>query len=106
VGIVGAGAGLGVILHAEERERFVAHSFIGLIVQVYVRDFYIFGRERIRIYAKTVILRGDFHLLGQQILYGMIRTVVAEFQLERLPAEREAAQLVAEANAEHWDASD
>jgi len=106
VGIVGAGAGLGVILHAEERLRLVAHSFIGLIVQVYVRDFYIFGRERIRIHAKTVILRGDFHLLGQQILYGMIRTVMAEFQLEGFSAESEAAQLVAEANAEHWDASD
>src|SRR5713101_1492862 len=104
--IVGAGAGFGVILHAEERVRFVAHAFIGLIVQVYVRDFYIFGRERIRIHAKTVILRGDFYLLGEQIFYRVIGTVMAEFQLEGFPAQGKSAQLVPETNAEHRDAPD
>src|SRR6266849_11038772 len=97
VRIVRAGAGFGVILHAEERQGFMAHAFVGLIVQVYVRDFHIFGRQRIRIYTEAVILRGDFDLLGEQILYRMIRAVVAKFQLEGFSAKREAAQLVAEA---------
>ena len=71
-----------------------------------MRDFDIFGRERVGVYAEAVILGGDFHLLGQQIFHGMIRTVVAEFKLEGFAAEREAAELVAETNAEYRDAPD
>ncbi len=90
-----------MILHAEERQGAVAHAFVGVIVQIYVRDFYVAGGQRFRVYAKAVILRGDFYLLGEQIFYGMIRTMVAELQLEGFSAQGEPAQLMAEANAEH-----
>jgi hypothetical protein len=53
-----------------------------------------------------VILCGDFHLLRQKVLHGMIRAVVPELQFEGLAAERQAAQLVAEANAEYRNAAD
>jgi hypothetical protein len=51
-----------------------------------MRDFYILRRKRIGVHAETVILGGDLHLFGEEILYGMIRTVVAEFELERFSA--------------------
>jgi hypothetical protein len=47
-----------------------------------------------------VILRGDFDLIGEEILHRMVGTVVAKFQLVRFAAQREAAELVAEADAE------
>ena len=53
-----------------------------------------------------MILRGDFDLLGEQVLYGVIRAVVAKFQLEGFAAQGQAAQLVTEANAEYRDATD
>jgi hypothetical protein len=92
-------------LHAEQRQGAVAHAFVGVIVQVDVRDFYVTGGQGFRIHAEAVILRGDFYLLGEQIFYGMIRTVVAEFQLEGFSAQREPAQLMAEANTEHRGAA-
>src|SRR5713226_10660731 len=95
-----------MILHAEEWKGAVSHAFVGVIIQVDVRDFYVTGGQRVRIHAEAVILRGDFYLLGEQILDGMIRTMVAELQLEGFSAQGEAAQLVAEANAEHRDAPD
>src|SRR5260370_23111965 len=106
MGIVRAGAGFRVILQAEERLGLVALAFVGVIVQVDVGDFHFAGGQRIGVHAEAVILRGDFHLLGQQILYGMLRAVVAEFEFEGFSAERQAAQVVAEASSEYRDASD
>jgi len=52
-----------------------------------------------------MILRGNFDLIGQQILHRMIRAVMAELQLKSLTTEREAAELVAQANAENRHAA-
>ncbi len=95
-----------MILHAEERQRLVAHALVGIVVQIDMRDFDFARRQRFRIDAETMILSGDFYLLGQQILYGVIRTVVAEFQLERFAAQRQSAQLVPQANSENRHAAD
>ena len=51
-----------MVLHAEERQRFVAHALIGVIVQIDVRNFDFTGRQGFRVDTKTVILRGDFDL--------------------------------------------
>ena len=64
VRIVGARRCFGVILHAEERQFFVAHAFIGVVVEIYVGDFDVAGGERFRIDAEAVILGGDFDFLG------------------------------------------
>ena len=45
-------------------------------------------------------MRGDLDLAGEEILHRMVRAVVAKLQLEGLPAECDAAKLVAQANAE------
>ena len=87
-----------MILHAEQRQFFVAHTFVGVIVQVDVCDFNFPGRKRIGVHGKTVILRGDFHLFGKEILYRVIRAMVAELQLKGFATESETAELMAETN--------
>ena len=94
------GRRLRVILDAEQRERAVAHAFVRVVVQIYVRDFDVARRQRIRVDAEAVILRCDLDFLRAQILHRMVRAVMAEFQLERVAAERQAAELMAEADAE------
>jgi len=94
-----------MILHAEQGQILVAHAFVGVVVQVDVRDFDVARRERFRIDAETMILRGDFHLAGEQVFDRVIRAVMPEFQLECFAAEGEAAKLVPKADAEDWNAS-
>jgi len=68
-----------VVLDAEEGQLFVAHAFVGVIVQIDVRDFDVAGGERFGIDAEAVILRGDFDFFVKQVLNGMIRAVMPEF---------------------------
>ena len=75
-----------VILDAEQRQAFVAHAFVSVVVEVDVGDLNIAGRKRFGIDAEAVILRGAFDFLIQKILDGMIRTVVAKFQFEGFAA--------------------
>jgi hypothetical protein len=93
------GRSLGVILHAEQWQVFVAHALIGVVVQVEVGHLDVAGGERFRINAESVILCGDLDLAGQQILDWMIRAVMAEFQFESLAAEGQATKLVTEADS-------
>src|SRR5258706_13786576 len=71
-----------------------------------MRNFNVARRQRFRIHAKTVVLRSDFDLIGQEIFHRMVRTVMAELQLERFAAERQATNLVAEANPENRNFAD
>ncbi len=68
-----------MILHAEERQRFVAHAIVGVVVEIDVGDFDVAGGEGFGIDAEAMILRGDFDFLVLQILHGMIGAVVAKF---------------------------
>ena len=52
-----------------------------------------------------MILRGNFDLVGQQVFHGMIRAVVAEFQLEGFAAQGKPAKLVAKTDAEDGDSA-
>src|SRR5215467_12163075 len=69
-------------------------------------DFHFTRRQRIRVYTETMILRSDFHLFGEQVFDRMIRPMMAEFQLEGFAAQREPAELMAEANPENRHLSD
>src|SRR5262249_21976851 len=51
-----------------------------------------------RIHSKTMILRGNFHLLCEEILHRVIRPVMPKFQLERFASKRQPAKLMPEAN--------
>ena len=94
-----------MVLDTEERQFFVAHAFIGVVVEIDVRDFNVTRGKRFGIDAKAVILRGNFDFLREQVLHGMIRAVMAEFQFEGFAAECEAAELMAKADTENGDAT-
>src|SRR5215475_16109872 len=64
-----------------------------------------FFREGLRIDAEAMILRGNFDLARKKILHWMVRSVMAEFQLVRLPAKRETADLMAETNSKYRHAA-
>src|ERR1700722_6328632 len=54
--VVRARRRLRMILHAEKRQRTVAHAFVRVVVQIYVRDFHIARWQRLRVHAKPMIL--------------------------------------------------
>ena len=93
----------GMILHAKNRLRFVAQTFDSLVVQIdpVNRNFF---RQAFCVHRKAVVLRGDFHLAGFQILHRLIAAAMAEFQFESFSAKRLAENLVAEANAKNGNA--
>ena len=61
--------------------------------------------QRRRIHGEAVVLAGDHHAAGVEILHRMVGAVVAELHLHGLRAGGEAQQLVAEADAEHRHAA-
>ncbi len=78
----------------------MAEAFERLVVQIDVGDVDVVEVERIGIDREAVIVRGDFHLVGELVEDRMIGAAVAEFQFVGLAAEGEAEDLVAEADAE------
>ena len=106
VRIVRARRSFRMILDTEERKAFVAHPFIGMVVEIHVRDFHFARWQRFRVHAKPVILSSDFNFFIKQVLDRMIRTMMPEFQLEGFAPQREAAELVAEADTEDRNAAE
>jgi hypothetical protein len=95
------GRSFGMILHTEDRQFLVTHSFDCAVVQVDVSHFNL-GGERLRIHGETVILRGDRHFASAQIFDRLIRAAMAKFQFECRSAEREPENLMTETNPEDW----
>ena len=95
-----AGRGFGVVLDAEDGLAPVAETFERLVVQVDVGDVDVVRVERIGIDREAVVVRGDFDALGELVHHGMVGAAVAELQLVGLAAQREAEDLMAEADAE------
>src|SRR3970282_2701744 len=54
----------------------------------------------------AVVLGGDVHAAGEQVLHRVVGAAVPELQLERLRPEGAAQELVAEAYAEHGPLAD
>ena len=101
--VVRAGSGLGVVLHAEQRQRAMAQAFQRVVVQVDVRQFDFALLQRIGIDGEVVVVRGDLDLAGRECLHRMVAAVVSELELVGLAAEGEADELMAEADAEDGD---
>src|SRR5579859_4302806 len=93
------GRRLRVVLHAERPQIRRREPLARAVVQVHVRRAHARG-ERREIDAKTVVLRGDLDAPGGEILHGLIAAAMAELQLVRPAAEREAQELVPEADPE------
>ena len=62
---MGTRAGFRVILHREDRQRFVAQSGNGAIVEVEMGDFHVGVWQRLGTDGKPMILAGYFHVLLQ-----------------------------------------
>ena len=106
-GVVRTRRRLGVVLHREDRARRVGESLDGAVVQVHVRDLdrLAGGAQRLGVDRVAVVLGADRDLLRREVLPGLVAAVMAELQLLRLAAEREAEDLVAEADAEDRQAA-
>jgi len=85
--VVRAGAGLGVVLDAEDGKRFVAEAFDGLVVEVDVRHHAAVGFQGFAIDREAVILAGDFDPAGVEIFDRLIAAAMAELQLVRRRAD-------------------
>ena len=98
--VVGTGAGLGVVLHAEGGRVEHAQALAHAVVEVDVAHLGPAG-EPVGVDGEVVVLAGDLHLAGGQVAHGVVAAVVAERELHGVGAERPAEELVAEADAEH-----
>jgi len=88
-----------VVLYREGRFRDMPDAFNGVVVQIDVRHGCHGRVERVGIDGKVVVLGGDFNLPGCQVLDGVIAPVVAELQAVRPAAQRQAEELMTQANA-------
>ena len=70
-------AAFGVVLDAEHRQRAVTEAFDRSIVQVALRDVEVAGGDRGRIDLELVVLAGDVHTAGVEVLDRMVGAVVA-----------------------------
>src|SRR6266436_2124880 len=103
-GIVRAGRGFRMILHAENRLGLVSHSFNGLIVEIEAVHRHI-GGKGVGINGEAMILSRDFDLAGLQVFDGLVRAPLAEFQFEGLATKCLAENLVAQADSENRNAA-
>ncbi len=78
----------------------MAQALDRLVVQIDFGDECPAVCEGIRIGGKTVVLRGDGHLAGLQVLHRLVAAAVAEFEFEGRAAQGVRDHLVAEADAE------
>src|SRR4029079_14819088 len=90
---------LRVELRGEDRQGPVAESLEGSVVQVAERRGDVRG-QRARVDREPVILRRERDVSGADVLDRVVRAAMAELQLERARAEREAEELVPQADAE------
>ena len=99
--IVRSGTGFRVILNRKDRHVFMPKSLKCAVVEVDVGRFTACLFETFGFHRKAVVLAGDFHLSGVQVLHRLIAATVAEFELERIGTQRQAKQLMAQADAEY-----
>ncbi len=78
----------------------MTEAFERVVVEVDVRGLAADFFEAVRIDREAVVLAGDLDLAGVQVLHRLIAAAMAELELECLGAQRQAQQLVAEADAE------
>src|SRR5580765_6166909 len=96
---MGAGRGLRMILHAENRQLAMTHPFDGAVVQVDMRHFH-FVRQRLGIDRETMILRRDRDLAGLEVFDRLVSAAMTKLQFEGAPAKSVAEHLMAETDAE------
>ena len=97
-------ARLGMVLHRERRPVGAGDPLVGAVEQRHMRHLRV-RRQRVRIHRETMVLAGDLHLPGRQILHRLVGAAMAALQLVCLRTQRQGQQLMAEADAEHRHAA-
>ena len=98
VSIVGAGAGLWVILHSEDGLLTHRQSCHRSIVEVEMGDLHPIAGKGNRIKREAMVLAGDFDLAWRAA--GMVEAAMAIAQFEAGSAKGQAQNLMAKTNAE------
>src|SRR6185437_7549853 len=98
--IVRARARLRMALETERRPILEGETLERAVEERAVRGPHV-GRQRRLVDREAVILAGDEHPPGIEVLHRMVGAMVAELHLQRAPAAGEAEDLMAEADAEH-----
>ena len=101
--VVRAGRSFGMVLHGDDRQGAVAHSFDALVVEIDVSNFDL-GRQTVSTNSEAVIVRRDLHAASRHFFHGLIPAAMAEDEFESLGAKRASQQLMSETDAEHRDA--
>ena len=103
--IVRAGGRFRVVLHTEERQRFVAQAFERLVVQVHMRQLDFVRVDRVGIDGEVMIVRRDLDFAGGIVAHRVVAAVMAKLELVGAAAQSQSAKLVAQANAKHRHAA-
>src|SRR6476469_6289921 len=93
--------GLGMILHAEQRQIPVPHAFERVVVQINVGQFDFTLRQRIGIDSEVVVVRRNLDLPRVQLLHRMVSAVMSKLQLKSFPTESDSSELMPQANSEN-----
>lgn len=88
-----------MVLHGNDRERFVAQAFDAIVVEIDVSNFHI-GWQRVGFHCEAVIVRSDFDVAVAKIFHRLIAAAMTETKFESLPTERAPEQLMTKADAE------
>ena len=94
-----AGAGFGVVLHAEGAVFQVAQTGDRAVIQVHMGHFDILGK-RGGVHRIAVILRSDGDFSRAEVFNGLVASAMAELEFEGASPEGESENLVAKADAE------
>ena len=88
-----ARARLWMVLHRERRQRLVAHSLDGTVVEIDVRNLETF-RNGLRHDCEVVVLARYLHLARREVLHGVVAPMMPELEPCRLRAACERKQLM------------
>src|SRR5260370_33447560 len=102
-GIMRSRRGFRVVLDAKNGPGLVPHAFHGLVVQVDPIHNHVSGQGS-RVHRETMVLRGDFHPAGRQILHRLVCAAVAKFQFEGPSAKGLPQNLVPQTDAKNRNA--
>src|SRR5512136_2067646 len=95
-----------MILDGEEREPLVSHPLRRVIIEIDLGQFNLFGVQRIRIDAESMILRGNHHLACSEIFDRLIGPSMSEFQFEGFSSESQTKELMPQTDPKNWFLSD
>ena len=100
--IVRTRRGFRMVLNGHDGERFVAHAFDALVVEIDVSDFD-FRRQAVALDRETVIVRSDLDVTVAKVFDGLVAAAMTKRKFESFPAKRASQQLMTKTNAESRD---